>query len=79
MSRHRFCPTSDRDGVIEELAQEIWEERTASADEPWLTSPRKSNRSSETWRQTLCDFLNMAMDEGLVGNRIACPHPVLRR
>ena len=27
MSRHRFCPTNDRDGFIEELAQELWEEQ----------------------------------------------------
>jgi hypothetical protein len=27
MSRHRFCMTSDRDGFIEELAEEMWEER----------------------------------------------------
>ena len=29
MSRHRFCPTNDRDGFIEELAQELWEEKEA--------------------------------------------------
>lgn len=33
MSRHRFCPTNDRDGFIEELAQELWEEREASEGE----------------------------------------------
>ena len=27
MSRHRFCTTSDRTGFIEELAEELWEER----------------------------------------------------
>jgi hypothetical protein len=27
VSRHRFCPTNDRDGFIEELAQELWEEQ----------------------------------------------------
>jgi len=27
MSRHRFCMTSDRDAFIENLAQDIWEER----------------------------------------------------
>jgi hypothetical protein len=27
MSRHRFCMTSDRDGFIEELAEEMWEGR----------------------------------------------------
>jgi hypothetical protein len=31
MSRHRFCMTSDRDGFIEELAEEMWEERHGSA------------------------------------------------
>jgi hypothetical protein len=30
VSRHRFCPTNDRDGFIEELAQELWEERSAA-------------------------------------------------
>jgi hypothetical protein len=29
VSRHRFCPTNDRDGFIEELAQELWEEKEA--------------------------------------------------
>jgi len=28
MSRHRFCMTSDRDGFIEQLAEEMWEERS---------------------------------------------------
>jgi hypothetical protein len=32
MSRHRFCTTNDRDGFIEELAQEIWEDRRQSED-----------------------------------------------
>ena len=31
MSRHRFCKTTDRDGFIEELAEEMWEERDESA------------------------------------------------
>jgi hypothetical protein len=31
MSRHRFCMTSDRDGFIDELAQDLWEEREGSA------------------------------------------------
>jgi hypothetical protein len=33
MSRHRFCRTADREGVIEQLAEDMWEERRASADE----------------------------------------------
>ena len=32
MSRHRFCMTSDRDGFIEELAVELWEERQGGID-----------------------------------------------
>ena len=32
MSRHRFCMTNDRDGFIEELAEEMWEERHGSAE-----------------------------------------------
>ncbi len=35
MSRHRFCPTNDRDGFIEELAQELWEEREAERQGSW--------------------------------------------
>jgi hypothetical protein len=34
MSRHRFCTTSNRDAFIEELAEEIWDERRISGDEP---------------------------------------------
>jgi hypothetical protein len=30
VSRHRFCPTNDRDGFIEELARELWEEKEAA-------------------------------------------------
>ena len=33
MSRHRFCTTNDRDGFIEELAEEIWEERHPDGSE----------------------------------------------
>jgi RNase P/RNase MRP subunit POP5 len=33
MSRHRYCTTSDRDGFIEELAEELWEERHAATGE----------------------------------------------
>jgi hypothetical protein len=37
MSRHRFCMTHDRDGFIEELAQEMWEERHRAAEqESWV-------------------------------------------
>ena len=32
MSGHRFCETSDRDVFIEELAEEIWEERQTESD-----------------------------------------------
>jgi len=31
MSRHRFCMTSDRDAFVEELAEEMWEERVGAA------------------------------------------------
>jgi hypothetical protein len=34
MSRHRFCTTSNRDAFIEELAEQIWDERRISGDEP---------------------------------------------
>jgi hypothetical protein len=33
VSRHRFCPTNDRDGFIEELAKELWEEKEAGDSE----------------------------------------------
>jgi hypothetical protein len=32
MSRHRFCMTSDRDAFIEDLAEEIWDERRGLDD-----------------------------------------------
>ena len=32
MSRHRFCETNDRDSFIEELAEEIWDERQEGSD-----------------------------------------------
>jgi hypothetical protein len=32
MSRHRFCHTNDRDAFIEELAEEIWDERQVGRD-----------------------------------------------
>lgn len=36
MSRHCFCPTNDRDGFIEELAQELWEEKeTVEGERGW--------------------------------------------
>jgi hypothetical protein len=35
VGRHRFCPTNDRDGFIEELAQELWEEREAEGQGSW--------------------------------------------
>jgi hypothetical protein len=36
VSRHRFCPTNDRDGFIEKLAQERLEEKQeAEGGRPW--------------------------------------------
>jgi hypothetical protein len=36
MSRHRFCMTSNRDAFIEELAEDIWDERRTLGDKrPW--------------------------------------------
>jgi hypothetical protein len=53
VSRHRFCPTNDRDGFIEELAQELWEEKQAvERGWPW----------SEVDVQTRQRFLNLAAD-----------------
>jgi hypothetical protein len=45
MSRHRFCKTSDRDGFIEELAQELWEERQdADSLGSWATADPETKR-----------------------------------
>jgi hypothetical protein len=53
VSRHRFCPTNDRDGFIEELAQELWEERmTSEGGGPW----------SEAEPDDRQRFLNLAAD-----------------
>jgi hypothetical protein len=52
MSRHRFCKTPDRDGFIEELAQELWEERPASTEIPW----------AQVDPQTKQAFRNLAAD-----------------
>jgi hypothetical protein len=53
MSRHRFCPTNDRDGFIEELAQELWEEQQPPED-------------GRTWAEADADMrqrlLNLAAD-----------------
>jgi len=38
MSRHRFCTTSDRDAFIEELAEELWEQRRVGSDESWQSA-----------------------------------------
>ena len=56
MSRHRFCMTNDRDGFIEELAQELWEERQDSAEPgTWSEVPPETqfwfrNLAAETLR-----------------------------
>ena len=53
MSRHRFCPTNDRDGFIEELAQELWEEKQeAEGGRPW----------SELDPDVRLRYLNLAAD-----------------
>lgn len=53
MSRHRFCPTNDRDGFIEELAQELWEEKEAvESGWGWV----------EVDMQTRQSYLNLAAD-----------------
>ena len=53
MSRHRFCPTNDRDGFIEELAQELWEEQqSAQGRGPWA-------EAEASLRQ---QYLNLAAD-----------------
>jgi hypothetical protein len=45
MSRHRFCTINDRDGFIEELAQEIWEGRQEGDDQPpWASLDADTQR-----------------------------------
>ena len=53
MSRHRFCPTNDRDGFIEELAQELWEDKEAAAT---------GGAWAEVDAATRQRFLNLAAD-----------------
>lgn len=53
MSRHRFCPTNDRDGFIEELAQELWEEQQPTGDGQALADADADTRQR---------FLNLAAD-----------------
>jgi hypothetical protein len=53
MSRHRFCPTNDRDGFIEELAQELWEEQQpAGGGQAWVEADAEMRKR----------FLNLAAD-----------------
>jgi hypothetical protein len=53
VSRHRFCPTNDRDSFIEELAQELWEEKEAiEGERNW------SGVDAETRQR----YLNLAAD-----------------
>jgi hypothetical protein len=52
VSRHRFCPTNDRDGFIEELAQELWEEREAEGHGSWYGVDAKVRQR----------YLNLAAD-----------------
>ena len=53
MSRHRFCPTNDRDHFIEELAQDLWEEQQrAGGRGPWA-------EADPALRQ---QYLNLAAD-----------------
>ena len=54
MSRARYCMTTDRDGFIEELAAELWEERHG-AEANWAEAdPRVQleyrKRAAETLR-----------------------------
>jgi hypothetical protein len=53
VSRHRFCLTNDRDGFIEELAQELWEERGPNAAAiPWTMADQETRQR----------YLNLAAD-----------------
>ena len=56
MSRHRFCPTNDGDGFIEELTQDLREEQEASEGERrWSevdadVRQRYLHLAADTWR-----------------------------
>ena len=53
MSRHRFCTSNDRDGFIEELAKELWEDgQVHNGAEAWA-------EASPSVRQ---HYLNLAAD-----------------
>jgi hypothetical protein len=53
VSHHRFCPTSNRDGFIEELAQELWEKKENVA---------RQGSWSEVDAETRQHYLNLAAD-----------------
>jgi hypothetical protein len=53
VSHHRFCPTSNRDGFIEELAQELWEKKENVA---------RQGSWSEVDAETRQQYLNLAAD-----------------
>ena len=55
MSRHRFCMTGDRDGFIEELAEEMWEERQDTVgQESWSdVDPEVRSRFRKLAAETL--------------------------
>lgn len=61
MSRHRFCPTSDRDGFIEELAQELWKQQQNVEDgRAWAeANADMRQRFLSIWQPTPCASSSM--------------------
>jgi hypothetical protein len=55
MSRHRFCKTTDRDGFIEELAEEIWEQRAAHV--PGSSWSEADDQTKRDYRKLAADTL----------------------
>jgi hypothetical protein len=55
MSRHRYCTTSDRDGFIEELAVQLWEERQEDAENgSWMeATPQMQRKFRQLAAETL--------------------------
>ena len=64
MSRHRFCETKDRDAFIEELAEEIWEERQTGSDgATWVQADARVQLEFRKLAANTCGSLSMATDE----------------
>lgn len=56
-ARWRLCTANDQDGVIEQLAADLWESRRNGHldDRPWVTA-------GEYWQRTFREFAEAAVD-----------------